>query len=229
MLIRRSDISKKIAHITEQRIQLDLLGFDHLGDQIFLDQGKDRDRNGLHLVPEVLTVEFDQRHPQEMGKARLFRKALIPVHFTCRMAGSSHSGKQQGTSYGKAVSDLFRRVRKMAVDDVNDLKLFGQIEQGSHRTMTVTLDLLRDAFGQAFQQVFSPSQISQNNRPGFSIDPSGLHNTPVEMSPGSSFLKGCHIGVYNTKYGIRCQELFLKNIQYFLKIEKNHIDLKKDD
>jgi len=42
----------------------------------------------------------------------------------------------------KAVSDLFRRGRQMPVDDINDLKLFGQIEQGSHRAMAITSDPL---------------------------------------------------------------------------------------
>src|SRR4030042_4395102 len=100
-----------------------------------------------------------------MGKTRMFRKALIPVHFTCRLTGSSHSGKQQGTSYGKAVSDLFRRVGQMAVDDVNDLKLFGQVQQGSHRAMAISSAPLGDALGQAVEEGLGPTRLSQTHRP----------------------------------------------------------------
>ena len=90
--------------------------------------------------------------------------------------------------------------------------------------MAVTLDLLRDALGQTFQQVFSPSQIGQNNRSGFPIDPSGLYDAPVEMSPGFSFLKGGHIGVYNTQYGGACQELFIIILDKY----PNNIELTKN-
>ncbi len=72
-------------------------------------------------------------------------------------------GVRKGKRCGKRrflFPELLRRVRKVAVEDLKDLKLFGQIEQGSHRTMTVTLDLLRNVFDQVLQQVFSLSQIA---------------------------------------------------------------------
>lgn len=165
-----SNVGKKVAHIAKQGIELDLLSLDQFQDQSLFDEGKRRNWYGLHLIPEVLAVKFGQRHSQEVRKARMSRKTIMPVPLAGWLAGPSDGGKQKRTSYGKAVAHLLARFGQMPIDGLDDFKLPGDIKQQRYSTVTVTSDFVGNTLGEAFEQVFGASQIGENDRSGFAVD-----------------------------------------------------------
>ena len=62
--------------------------------------------------------------------------------------------------------------------------------------MAIASHFLWNTFGQSFQKCLSGPKVFQYNRPWLAIDSAGFYDAPVIMSPGSSFLKRCHISVY---------------------------------
>jgi hypothetical protein len=69
--------------------------------------------------------------------------------------------------------------------------------------MAETFDLFRDVLGQSFQERRGGSEVFQNNRPWLAVDPAGLDNAPVSMSPSSVLffvvIGNCNDKTYNNQ------------------------------
>ena len=171
-------------------------------------------RNGVfgkrvHQIPEMLAVQWGQGDAQEELAAGGLGP-LPPALLAGGPTGAADGRQYQRHTDGKPMPQRFLgevgALRlDVSVDQLDDLQVGDELEEGSHRTMGIRLDGEgADLSLQPPQEIFRFAQVGQDDGAGLAVDPARLDDVPVFVAAGGLGLNRRHAQPFSVYASLAC-------------------------